>query len=189
MAESRKFDRPISFVQGQDMYRPNEVGVTHPTMPAFIRLKDNGDVEIVACEGCSIILHPAKRSITFVADSIKFLTKGGMQGMTWNGMAFNENANTFNEPTLVPVQDDDAYSPYKGVEQFIYQAGNTDQDDAPVVSGLPLQLARTVNGSTTVGQFPQAAVTDPETGSTITWQQYYEKYGKPPPFGQTIVNQ
>lgn len=187
MPESEKFDRPIKFVQGQDTYRPNEVGVTHPANPAFIRLKDNGDIEISACEGCTIIMHPAKRSITFVADSIKFLTRSGMQGLTWNGQAFNENADTFNEPMMVPLGDDDAYSPYKGVEHFMY-GRSEDPEAMPLPGALPFQLARAISGKTMQGQYPQTPVTDPETGETITWQQYYERYGKPPPFGQRIAN-
>lgn len=187
MAE--KFRRPTHFVQGQDIFRNDEVGITHPNNKAFIRCKDNGDIEIVAGEGCSIILHPAKRSITFVADSIKFLTQSGSQGLTWNNQAFNENADTFNEPTFLPIRDEDGYSLYKGVDHFLYGDAGNDVESAPIVPDLiPPELAMRLGGADTVASYPTASVTDPETGETVTYQQYYDKYKRPPPFGNGVVN-
>lgn len=178
-----KFKRPIQFVQQEDRFKPNEVGLNHPNTSAFVRLKDNGDIEIVAGEGLAIILHPAKRSITLVADSIKFMTKEH-GGLRWNGQLFNETADTFNEPTFVPASDDDSYGLYKGVEQFLYD--DDDEDNSPLVTmagDLPPEIAELLSQTTEKRSYPEAMVTDPETGAQVTYRQYYTKYGKAPPFG------
>lgn len=97
------FENPEELNQAQDTFSSREVGLTHPDVPGFLRIKDNGDIEIVAGEGLSIIMNAASRSITFVADSVKFLTKD--EGLRWNKLLFNGQATTFNEPTFSPTED------------------------------------------------------------------------------------
>ena len=162
-----RFPRPRQLLYGEDEFKDNEVGITHPLNPSFVRLKDNGDVEIVAGEGVMIILQPTKRSITLVADSIKFLTRDH-GGLRWNQSYFNERADNFNEPTLVPADDQSANHIYKGVEYFLHD--EKPEDD-------PTDFARQKH-------FPAVMVIDPETGGSITYGRYYEKYGRPPKFGQ-----
>lgn len=108
--------KPYHIIDQQDQYGANEVGVIHPTNLSFLRIKDNGDIEISAGEGLAIILHPGKKMISFVADEIKFLTK--TNGLKWNNVKFNSGATTFNEPTLIPVNYEEIYSPYRGTESF-----------------------------------------------------------------------
>jgi hypothetical protein len=180
------FRRPVHFVEGQDTFRNSEVGVTHPNTSAFVRLKDNGDVEIVAGEGCSIILHTAKKSITFVADSVKFLTRTGSGGLVWNKQAFNENADTFNEPALVPIRDEDGYSLYKGVDHFLYGDTGKEETAPPMSPDIPPELAVKLRSGESMTNFPNASVTDPETGAVITYEQYYAKFKRPPPFGTGV---
>lgn len=183
-----KFQRPLQFVQGQDVFSATEVGLNHQNTPGFIRLKDNGDIEIMACDGCGIILHPAKKRIVLVGDSIQFMTKNGMQGLVWNKQAFNENADTFNEPALVPVSDEDAYSPYKGVEHFLYGAtSDSGNNDAPMLPlGMPNELIQQFNAYQNKDAYPQTMVTDPESGEQISYEDYYVKYKRPPTFGSSV---
>lgn len=163
-----RFRRPTSLVNGEDEFKDNEVGITHPETSGFIRLKDNGDIEIVAGEGVMIVMQPASKTITFVADSIKFMTRD-RQGLRWNGSYFNENAANFNEPTLVPADDQGSRSLYKGVEYFLKP-----DPEAPNPLPVPGQAGMS---------FPQVMVTDPESGESISYYQYYEKYKTTPRFG------
>lgn len=114
MAE--RFQIPTEIIRQQDNFGEREVGVTHPDKPSHVRLHDNGDVEITAGEGLSIIMHAGKRSITFVADEIKFLTKS--QSLRWNDLRFNPKATQFSQPTFVPQINEDGYSLYRGVDYF-----------------------------------------------------------------------
>lgn len=177
----KKFKRPIQFVQEEDRFRPNEVGITHPENSSFFRIKDNGDIELVAGDGLAIILHPNKRSVTIVADSIKFMTREH-GGLRWNGQLFNEMADTFNEPTFVPASDEDSYGLYKGVEQFLYD--DDDEEEMVALAGdLPPEIAALLSQTTEKRSYPQVMVYDPETGAEVSYRQFYIKYGKPPPFG------
>lgn len=106
-----KFDRPTMEKLAQDQYSSKEVGLIHPNRGSFIRLNDQGDIEISATEGLSMILHAETRSITFVADKIKFLTKEG-DNIRWNDLFFNSFATDFTQPALVSYEPDDSSGIY-----------------------------------------------------------------------------
>lgn len=161
MTENGRFPRPVNFVQQMDEFSDTEVGITHPFLSSHVRLKDNGDIELVAAEGLAIVMRPSNRSITFVADDIKFLTRPS-GGLRWNKLRFNERANEYQEPTFIDVSDQDEFSLYSGVESFLYD----DEDD-------------------TAPAPPAIEVLDPETGVKISYTQYYNKYGRTPPFGSS----
>lgn len=95
-----EFKRPSDLLADRDFYDKGEVGVTHPKTPAYVRLADNGDVEIIAAEGLGMVFHPANRSITIIADTIKLMTKDD-DGLRWNQLAFNPKSTTFTEPTFL----------------------------------------------------------------------------------------
>lgn len=105
------------------IYRDNEfgdreVGLTHPDMPGFIRVRNNGDIEIVAGEELAIILNLSSKSITFVADHIKFVTQDE-QGLRWNRISFNNRATKYTEPTFLKSDDERPLDLYEGVQQFV----------------------------------------------------------------------
>lgn len=177
-----KFKRPIQFVQEEDRFRPNEVGITHPENEGYFRIKDNGDIEIMASSECGIIIHPARNTITLVADNIKFLTKEH-GGLRWNGQLFNEMADTFNEPALVPASDDDSYGLYNGVEQFLYDDTDDEEQIVALAGDLPPEIAELLSKTSDKRTYPEVMVTDPETGGQISYRSYYVKYGKAPTFG------
>lgn len=115
---ARDFTDPYANLYGQDQFHKPEPGLSHPSRPSHIRLHDNGDLELTACEGLSIMMHAASRSITFISDSVKFITKD--DGFRWNKLALNKDAWQYNQPAFHPV-DDTASSKglYRGVEMFL----------------------------------------------------------------------
>jgi hypothetical protein len=80
-------------------FSTREVGLTHPDTTSFLRLTDNGDIEIFAAPGVGIVISAATRTISFFADNIRFHTKD--DGLKWNSMDFNYSADDFTEPALV----------------------------------------------------------------------------------------
>lgn len=115
---SKQFYDPAWDQYAQDTFQKREVGLNHPDNKSHIRLHNNGDVEITAGEGLSIWLHAGSRSITFVADSIKFITRD--DGLHWNRLNFNKDAWQFNESTFYRAEDVDARKGlYRGVEMFL----------------------------------------------------------------------
>lgn len=116
------YDRPGDILNTQDNFQNNEVGVTHPSNPSFVKLNDNGDVEIFASEGVGIHIDRNSRSIILIADAIKFLTKED-EGLRWNRLSFNKNAVFYQEPTFLEMSDEDMYCIYKGVNQYVFGGG------------------------------------------------------------------
>jgi len=120
------FNKPEQEIEAENYFGDNEVGLNHPDVPGFIRIAQNGDIQLVADGGLSIIMSPKSGSITFVADHIKFMTKHD-NGLRWNRVAFNDQATTFNEPTFIQIDDaKEGYGMYQGIEHFI------DKPDNPV---------------------------------------------------------
>lgn len=115
---SDTFDRPTLGIAQQDSYSNTEVGVTHPKTPAFIKLLDNGDAEIIVQDGLGIIMNAESNSITFMGHAIRFLTTD-TNGLVWNRMAFNDQATTFSEAALINLSDSDLSQMFAGVENYL----------------------------------------------------------------------
>jgi hypothetical protein len=114
-----RFTRPAHIIEQQETFGGREVGLTHPDQASFFRLSDNGDIEIMACEGLGIILSQGRRSITFIADQVKFLTNEEA-GFRWNKLALNPRATAFNEPTFTQVDDDEVrVDLFQGVSDYL----------------------------------------------------------------------
>lgn len=114
------FDTPLEEVDRQDRFSRREPGLTHPDIESlFVRLRDNGDLEIVAGEGLAIIMRPSNRSITFIADHVNIMTQAE-EGLRWNHVSFNSKAVSFHEPTFITKNDEqlDAYHTYEGLDPF-----------------------------------------------------------------------
>lgn len=109
------FKRPIDEYRAQNRFSQNEVGLNHPVLPIFMRLRDDGTIEIVG-EGCSILMKAG--NITLVADTVKVITKDETGGFRWNGKAFNEMADGFQEPALVDLDDEHTPDLYGGVDYY-----------------------------------------------------------------------
>jgi hypothetical protein len=112
-----RFERPHNNKESQDMFGLREVGLNHPDVDGFIRIRDNGDIEIVVGEGCGIILNAKKRSVTIVADEVKFITNAG-NAIRWNEKRFNYQGNSFTQPALVDVETSEHQNLYDGAADF-----------------------------------------------------------------------
>lgn len=110
--------RPTQKIQRHDLFQPTEVGLTHQFTNAYVRLNDEGDVEICAGEGIAIILHPHNRSITIMADKVKFITKE-TGGIIWNRKTLNDKATKFTEPALIDYEPSDGVGMFRGFDDFI----------------------------------------------------------------------
>lgn len=109
--------RPSEIIGDQNRYGANEVGITHPSNASFIKVADNGDIHIMANPSFGIILNATRQSITFVGDSIKFITKEN-EGLAWNELTFNSKATKYSEPTFI-IPRKPYSSIYDDIDQFV----------------------------------------------------------------------
>lgn len=119
-----EFDDPGEQMQLESHEFGNqEPGLNHPDNPAFIRLRNDGAIEIMADDGVGIILDPRSRSITMVADHVKFFTREE-GGIRWNDTELNSRATRFDEPTLVQADNEGSITDlYRDTSWFM------DEDD------------------------------------------------------------
>lgn len=113
-----KVERPALHIAEQEQFSPTEVGISHQFTNAFVRCLDNGDVELVAGEGLAIVLHAQNRSITFIADKVRFITREE-GGLRWNQQVFNPKANKFTEPALLDQEPEDGSGIFRGLDDFL----------------------------------------------------------------------
>lgn len=110
------FETPVSILDRLKHFGIREVGLTHPDVFSYIRLADNGDIQIMVDEGVGIILSHAQKSIILVGDQVKILSREN-EGLKWNDLAFNPKATKFSEPAFLHIKQ--SRSLYEGVEDFV----------------------------------------------------------------------
>lgn len=120
MAIDQKHSFPIEKeISKRREFSDREVGVTHPDLASFIRLNDQGDIEIFAAPGIGIVISARSKSISFFGDSIRFFTKE--DGLRWNNYNFNYSASTYIEPTLVKINPKTIHTAVNGMQHFLSQ--------------------------------------------------------------------
>jgi len=82
-------------------FSKREVGLNHPDNSSFIRLNDDGDIEIFAAPGVGMIISGASKTISLFADKIRFFCSEN--GLRWNNFNFNYSAIDYSQPTLVQI--------------------------------------------------------------------------------------
>jgi hypothetical protein len=112
-----EFQRPTEILLQKNRFSSTEIGLNHQTTPAYIRLSDNGDIELIAAEGLGMVFHAANKSVTIIADSIKFLTKD--DGLRWNDSHFNPNGGQWTEPSLLKKDIEDINGVFDGIDNYI----------------------------------------------------------------------
>lgn len=112
------FDRPFSAAAQRDRFSDREVGITHPDNNSYIKICDNGNIEMMLSAGFGIIMDAASRSINLYADSIVMHTKS-IDGFRWNRLSFNSRATKYTEPTLVANMVQDIPSLFDGVVDLV----------------------------------------------------------------------
>ncbi len=121
------FDSPTNEVNRTNNFSQTEVGITHPQKPGFIRICDNGNIEIFAGEEVGITLDAQSGNMILHANAIKFQARE----IRWNKAAFNSNATSFHEPTFITIEDNvDIKGKYRGVGYFI--------DDVELTTGFKI---------------------------------------------------
>lgn len=98
-------------------FSDREVGLTHPDLTSFIRLNDQGDIEIFAAPGVGMVISSRSKSISLFGDSIRLHCKE--DGLRWNSYNFNYSASSFAEPTLVKINLKDIHSAQNGASYYL----------------------------------------------------------------------
>ena len=98
-------------------FSQREVGLNHPDTPAFIKLNDDGDIEIFAAPGIGIVISAVGNSISLFADNVRMFTKD--DGLRWNNYNFNHSAIDYSQPTLVKIDYKSIHSPQNHAEYYL----------------------------------------------------------------------
>ena len=123
-------DSPIpvsSEIKKRKEFSDREVGLSHPDLSSFIRLNDQGDIEIFATPGIGIIISARSKSISFFGDSVRINTKE--DGLRWNSYNFNYAASSYIEPTLVKINHNLIHSAQNGVSYYLDSDKKYDQEE------------------------------------------------------------
>jgi len=119
----------------RNQFSRTEVGLNHPDMFSFIRLADNGDIEIMAAPGIGIVISAVTRSVSILADTLKIYTTED-DGIRWNNYSFNYAASDFTEPVLVPLRHYQTSAAYydsqKNINDIKLLKNTTTTDQNPV---------------------------------------------------------
>jgi len=114
------FKQPFNSMRSRDYFSPREVGLTHPDNDAFVKLSDNGSIEIMAGDDLGIIIDPHTRTINIYGDSIRFHTRE-IDGLRWNRLSFNSRSTKYTEPTFTDVDLGNVGSIYDGIDTILDQ--------------------------------------------------------------------
>lgn len=112
------FERPLQQASSRDKFGYSEVGITHPTNSAYIKLCDTGSIELMADEGLGIIIDTHTRSISLHADSIKLFTRDN-DGIRWNKLSLNPRATKYVEPAFIEYKLEDVQGLFNGLEDVL----------------------------------------------------------------------
>lgn len=112
------FARPFNIARSRDLFGVREVGITHPDNNAYVKISDNGSIEIMGGTNFGIILDAKSRSINFYADTVNFHTKES-GGLNWNRLSFNNRATKYTEPPLLPTLTDSIVGLFDGVIDLV----------------------------------------------------------------------
>lgn len=111
------FEKPYDLINKNNKFSNREVGITHPDNSSFIKIADNGDIQIMAQDGLGIIISASQHCIFLVADNIKLLTKED-EGLRWNNVAFNPKAVKYSEPAFIYPKNQTS-GLYDGISDFV----------------------------------------------------------------------
>ncbi len=109
--------RPENEIGRRNEFSKREVGFNHPDTPSFLRLNDEGDIEIFAAPGIGMVISAVGRSISLFADNIRIFSKD--DGFRWNNHYFNYSAIDYSEPTLVKIDYESIHSAQNNAEVYL----------------------------------------------------------------------
>jgi hypothetical protein len=133
----RRQKRPFPIekeIEKRREFSDREVGITHPDLSSFIRLNDQGDIEIFAAPGIGIVISARSKSVSLFGDAIRFFSKE--DGLRWNSYNFNYSASSYVEPTLVKINQKTIHSAVNGVYHFLDRLSDLEQEEEPKIGTI-----------------------------------------------------
>jgi hypothetical protein len=119
---------PISDeLKRRNEFSKREVGLNHPDNSSFIRLNDDGDIEIFAAPGVGIVISGANRSISLFADKVRFFCSEN--GLRWNNFNFNYSAIDYSQPTLVQIDHKSIHNAQNDAYHYLAKLKNIEESE------------------------------------------------------------
>jgi hypothetical protein len=119
---------PISEeIKRRNQFSRREVGFNHPDNSSFIRLNDDGDIEIFAAPGIGIIISATGKSISFFAEKIRMFCSE--EGLRWNNFNFNYSASDYSQPTLVKIDPKSIHSAQNAAFHYLAKLKTLEQTE------------------------------------------------------------
>jgi hypothetical protein len=168
-AMNRRKKQEINFpveseVQKRREFSDREVGLTHPDLSSFIRLNDQGDIEIFAAPGVGIVISGRSKSISLFGDQIRMHCNE--DGLRWNNYNFNYSSSDYSEPTLVKLNYKSIHSAQNGISYYLDRMNDLeDQENQKTV---------TISGDYGFNQeqiIPKQTYTSEDDLSDLTFEQ------------------
>jgi len=153
-----------SEVQKRKEFSDREVGLTHPDLSSFIRLNDQGDIEIFAAPGVGIVISGRSKSISLFGDQIRMHCNE--DGLRWNNYNFNYSSSDYSEPTLVKLNYKNIHSAQNGISYYLDRMNNLEDQEN--------QKTITISGDYGFNQeqiIPQQTYTSEDNLSDLTFEQ------------------
>jgi len=119
---------PISDeLKRRNEFSKREVGLNHPDNSSFLRLNDDGDIEIFAAPGVGIVISGASKSVSIFADKIRFFCSEN--GLRWNNFNFNYSAIDYSQPTLVEIDHRSIHSAQNDAHHYLAKLKDIEESE------------------------------------------------------------
>lgn len=153
-----------SEMQKRREFSDREVGLTHPDLSSFIRLNDQGDIEIFASPGVGIVISGRSKSISLFGDQIRMHCNE--DGLRWNNYNFNYSSSDYSEPTLVKLNYKNIHSAQNGISYYLDRMNDLEDQEN--------QKTITISGDYGFNEeqiIPQQTYTSEDDISDLTFEQ------------------
>jgi hypothetical protein len=153
-----------SEVQKRREFSDREVGLTHPDLSSFIRLNDQGDIEIFASPGVGIVISGRSKSISLFGEQIRMHCNE--DGLRWNNYNFNYSSSDYSEPTLVKLNYKNIHSAQNGISYYLDRMNDLEDQEN--------QKTITISGDYGFNEeqiIPQQTYTSEDNLSDLTFEQ------------------
>ena len=139
----------------RNQFSRREVGFNHPDNDGFIRLNDDGDIEIFAAPGVGIVISATSKSISMFANKIRFFCSE--DGLRWNNFNFNYSAVDYSQPTLVRINAQSIHTAQNDAHHYLAKLKTLEESEEN----------KTVTISGDYGFIPEEPKTDQNFNSLI----------------------
>lgn len=140
----------------RNQFSRREVGLNHPDNESFIRLNDDGDIEIFAAPGVGMVISATSKTISLFANKIRFFCSE--DGLRWNNFNFNYSAIDYSQPTLVQINTKSIHTAQNDAQHYLAKLKTLEESED--------QKAVTIRGD--YGFVPEEPNTDQNYNSLIS---------------------